>query len=610
MAVDAASPAVAFLQPLILIGAAVIMVPVFRRLGLGSILGYLAAGIAIGPSALKLFGFGGEIMHVAELGIVMFLFLIGLELKPSRLWSLRHVIFGLGGAQILATAALGTLVGVFGFNAPWRGALIVAFGMALSSTALAMQTLEEKGEVRTDYGEKAFGILLMQDLAIVPLLALVTLLSPVEKPGGDGILLAIAEMVIAVGGIVVAGRYLLNPLFRVLASAGAREIMTAAALFVVIGAASLVALAGLSMATGAFLAGVLLAESNFRHQLEADIEPFRGLLMGLFFMSVGMTVDPNVIVDQWGRVLAGVIAVVGIKVAVTYALMRATRNDHDDAIRVALLLAQGGEFGFVLYANGVAADIIKDTDASLLVAVVTLSMAVTPLLVALAPRLMKRQAEEEIQEDFTEAQGSVLMIGFGRFGQVVSQLLNAEGIDVTAIDNDPEMIRAAGRFGFKVYYGDGTRLDVLRAAGAENAKLIAITTDKSDTTNRVVDLIKSEFPLAKVYARSFDRRHTLELLGRNVDYQIRETYESAIAFGRASLEELGLSPERTAEIEDDVRRRDMTRLTLQQAEGIMAGTPILQRPTPKAPTPEPLTQPKRSPKALNRESEDLTKVVD
>ena len=594
MAVDAASPAVAFLQPLILIGAAVIMVPVFRRLGLGSILGYLAAGIAIGPSALKLFGFGGEIMHVAELGIVMFLFLIGLELKPSRLWSLRHVIFGLGGAQILATAALGTLVGVFGFNAPWRGALIVAFGMALSSTALAMQTLEEKGEVRTDYGEKAFGILLMQDLAIVPLLALVTLLSPVEKPGGDGILLAIAEMVVAVGGIVVAGRYLLNPLFRVLASAGAREIMTAAALFVVIGAASLVALAGLSMATGAFLAGVLLAESNFRHQLEADIEPFRGLLMGLFFMSVGMTVDPNVIVDQWARVLAGVIAVVGIKVAVTYALMRATRNDHDDAIRVALLLAQGGEFGFVLYANGVAADIIKDTDASLLVAVVTLSMAVTPLLVALAPRLMKRQAEEEIQEDFTEAQGSVLMIGFGRFGQVVSQLLNAEGIDVTAIDNDPEMIRAAGRFGFKVYYGDGTRLDVLRAAGAENAKLIAITTDKSDTTNRVVDLIKSEFPLAKVYARSFDRRHTLELLGRNVDYQIRETYESAIAFGRASLEELGLSPERTAEIEDDVRRRDMTRLTLQQAEGIMAGTPILQRPRRRSRSPSRSARPRRS----------------
>ena len=607
MAAEAVSPAAAFLQPLILIGAAVVMVPLFRRLGLGSILGYLAAGIAIGPSALKLFGFSGEIMHVAELGIVMFLFLIGLELRPSRLWSMRHDIVGLGGAQIVLTAAAGTVAGVLIFDVPWRGALIVASGMALSSTALAMQTLEERGETRTDYGEKAFAILLMQDLAIVPLLALVTLLSPQPKTGGDGMLLASAQMVVALGGVVLAGRYLLNPMFRYLADCGAREIMTAAALLVVIGAASVVALAGLSMATGAFLAGVLLAESNFRHQLEADIEPFRGLLMGLFFMSVGMTVDPSVIVAQWPRVIAGLAVLLVTKVAVMYGLMRLTRHDHDDAIRVALLLAQGGEFGFVLFANAVGADIVRAEDGSLLVAIVTLSMAVTPLLVILSQKLVRPPKEEEIQEDFTDAEGSVLMIGFGRFGQVVSQLLNAEGIDVTAIDNDPEMIRAAGRFGFKVYYGDGTRLDVLRAAGADNVRLIAIMTEKSETTNRIVDLVKAEFPLAKIFARSYDRRHTLDLLGRDVDYQIRETYESAIAFGRASLEELGLSPERVAEIETDVRRRDMTRLTLQQAEGISAGTDILQRRTPKTPTPEPLTQPKRPAKALSRETEDLTR---
>ena len=596
-----------FAAPLVLIGAATLAVPIFKRLGLGSVLGYLAAGVVVGPAVLRIFTDPAEIMHFAELGIVMFLFLIGLSLRPSRLWAMRRDIFGLGLAQIVVTAAAVTVFGMALFDLPWKGALVAGVGLSLSSTALVMQLLEEKNETQSRFGQKAFSILLMQDLAIVPLLALLPLLSPDPATGGDGFWLSLAKVAGAVGAVVVIGRFVLNPVFRILAASGAREIMTAAALFVVIGAASLVSLVGLSMATGAFLAGVLLAESNFRHQLQVDVEPFRGLLLGLFFMSVGMTVDLAVVAEYWDQMLEGLLALVIVKVAALWAVMRLARCSSADALRVAALLAQGGEFGFVLYSAAVAAHVMPPVLASVLITVVTLSMAVTPLVVALARRLArpKTVATAGLDEDYPEAGGSVVLVGFGRFGQILGQVLFAEGVDLTIIDKNPEMIRSAARFGFKIFYGDGTRLDVLRSVGVDRARLVVVATDAAATTDRIVDLIKAEFPMTRVFARAWDRAHALSLIDRNVDLQIRETWESAIFMGREALVALGLDETRAREVEDDVRRRDLARLALQETDGPTAGSDLLHGRRP--PRPEPLGPPRRASRPLSEETEDVAR---
>ncbi|MBV5266673.1 monovalent cation:proton antiporter-2 (CPA2) family protein [Pinisolibacter aquiterrae] len=594
---------VPFAAPLLLIGAAMVMVPVFKRLGLGSVLGYLTAGVLIGPAALGFFSDPAEIMHFAELGIVLFLFLIGLSLKPSRLWAMRRDIFGLGLAQIVVTAAAISFFGIQLFDLPWKGALVAGVGLALSSTALVMQMLEEKGETQSLFGRKAFAILLMQDLAIVPLLALLPLLSPQPVHGGPSLGVAVAEVVGAVAVVVGVGRWLLNPLFRLLAASGAREIMTAAALFVVIGAASLVSLVGLSMATGAFLAGVMLAESNFRNQLQVDIEPFRGLLLGLFFMSVGMTIDLKVVAEYWDQMLEGLIALVIVKVLALWLVARLARVPHADAVRVAFFLAQGGEFGFVLYSAAVGSGAMPAVLGSVLITVVTLSMALTPLVVAAVPLFLPKKPEKKIEEDYSDATGSVVLIGFGRFGQILSQLLLAEGIDLTIIDKDPSMIRSAGRFGFRIFYGDGTRLDVLRSVGADRAKVVVVATEQTAVTNRIVELVKAEFPLAKVFARAFDRAHALTLLDRNVDFQVRETYESAILAGRETLLALGLDAERARTIEEDVRRRDLARLALEQTDGPTAGAALMhQRPPPR---PEPLNPPRRTARPLSDATEEV-----
>ncbi len=601
MAAEAASPAGLVIEPLVFLAAAVVVVPVFKRLGLGSVLGYLAAGVAIGPFALGLFGDPASVLHVAELGIVLFLFLIGLELEPSRLWAMRRDIFGLGTAQVLV-AGLAIAATVMLLGGAWRTAVVAAAGLALSSTAIVMQMLNERGETRTPVGEKAFAILLLQDLAIVPLLALVAFIAPGPADAGDGLPIAAAKFVGAVGVVVLVGRYLLNPMFSILARFGGREIMTAAALMVVLGAAAVMAFAGLSMALGAFLAGVLLAESNFRHQLEADIEPFRGILMGLFFLSVGMSVDLKVIAQQWMVVAGGLALLLVVKFVACYGVARIGRQPHPEAVAIAALLVQGGEFGFVLYQGAAASGAIGDTTASILVAVTTLSMAVTPPIVALARRLTPQPVEVMPEADFSDARGTVLVIGFGRFGQIASQLLLFEGYDTTIIDNDPDMIRSASRFGFKIYYGDGTRLDVLRAARADSAKLIAVCTDKREVTDRIVDLIVSEFPYAKLYVRAFDRGHLISLNTKNVDYSIRETYESAIAFGRQTLVGLGLDPERAAAVETEMRRRDAERLALQEVGGIYAGKGLMPTGQPAEPEPTPLVEPKRGPKALTPET--------
>jgi glutathione-regulated potassium-efflux system protein KefB len=590
-------------QPLILLLAAVLAVPLAKRLQLGSVVGYLIAGVLIGPQVLGLFTDPATILHVAEFGIVLFLFLIGLDMKPSRVWAMRRDIFGLGGMQMVLTGLVVMWVPV-AFGRAWDASLVAGFGLAITSTAILMQVLAENGEVASPHGQRAFAVSIFQDLTIVPLLAMVAVLSPVPGEAGEAWWLSGLKIIGAVAAVVLAGRYLLNPMFRILSQWGAREIMAAAALLVVVGAAALMTLAGLSMAMGAFLAGVFLAESNFRHQLEADVEPYRGLLMGLFFISVGMTIDLEVIAASWWRLAVALVALVVLKSAVMYAIMRLFRHDHAQSVRVALLIAQAGEFGFVLYAAAVAAKVMQPDHASILAALVALSMAINPFLYRLAPLLAPKARADEIEENFDGVKGKVLVIGFGRFGQMVSQCLLAEGIDVTTIDNDAEMIQSAGRFGFKVYYGDGTRLDVLRAAGAGQIELVAICVDDREAALKIVDLFQAEFPTAKIFARSFDRQATLALVAKGVDYELRETYESALRFGRETLIALGLDPLAAQEVEDDVRLRDAERLARQQAEGITAGTDLMRRRTVH---PEPLTTPERAGRPLNPEAEDVVR---
>jgi Kef-type K+ transport system membrane component KefB len=458
----------------------------------------------------------------------------------------------------------------------WQAALIAGLGLSLSSTALVMQLLEERGEIQSAHGQKAFAILLFQDLSVVPLLALVAILSPERAETGTPLWLSGLRMLGAVASVIVTGRYLLNPLFRILAGAGAREVMTGAALLVVIAAASVMTYAGLSPALGAFLAGIMLAESSYRHELEADIEPFRGLLLGLFFIWVGMSVDLEVVSQFWPLLLGALITLTLIKVGVVYTLVRMSGGDHASAVLTAALLPQGGEFGFVLFSTAVAAGVMQPQQGTLLVALVTLTMALTPLLLRLASLFVRAQRRER-EDSFEDAKGSVLMIGFGRFGQVVSQLLLLDGREVTAIDIDLEMIEAAERFGFKVYFGDGTRLDVLRAAGAERARLICICVERKEVATRIVEMVTEAFPLARVLVRAFDRVHALELIERGAHYQIRETYESAIAYGKAALVEL--------------RARDKKRFALQQQGGPTSGNEhLMTRPVPR---PEPLVEPKR-----------------
>lgn len=589
---------------IILMGAAVVAVPLFRRFGLGSILGYLAAGVVLGP-LLRLFTDPEGILHFAELGVVLLLFVIGLELKPSRLWSMRKDIFGLGAAQVILSGfALAGLAMLFGFA--WAPAVVIGFGLALSSTAIGLQILQERNERPTLHGQKSFAILLFQDLAIVPLIALVSILAPSSlSKGAESIgLTDIGTMLGAVAIVVLAGRYLLNPLFRMLASADAREIMTAAALFIVLSAAMLMQWAGLSMAMGAFLAGVLLAESSFRHELEANIEPFRGLLLGLFFIAVGMSLNVDVILSSWYVVIAGAIILMLVKAAIIYGLLRITRTAHNDSVRVALLLPQSGEFGFVVFTQAASVFLISQNMASILTAMITLTMALTPLSLKLHRKLMTSpEDEEEMYVDFDDAEANILMIGFSRFGHIAAQHLLAEGVDVTILDSSPARIRNAARFGFKVYYGDGRRLDVLRAAGAASAEVICVCVSGRDATDEIVSLVKSEFPLAKLFVRSYDRVHTLDLIERGVDYEIRETYESAMVFGTKTLEALGVAPERATEVADDVRRRDTERLAAQQVKGVYAGMDVLYGSTLE---PEPLTAPKKTAEALSEETAEIT----
>ena len=562
-----------------LLGAAVVAVPLFKRLGLGAVLGYLAGGLAIGPFGLKLVSDPQTILHVAELGVVMFLFIIGLEMKPSHLWSLRRQIFGLGSLQVVVCAALLTAVGLaFGFS--WQVSFVSAAGFVLTSTAIVMQVLAERGDIAAPRGQRIVSILLFEDLLIVPLLAVVAFLAPADAAHAAAAPLwqRLGVAALSLGALVAAGVWLLNPLFRVLARAQAREVMTAAALLVVLGAALLMELGGLSMAMGAFLAGVLLSESTFRHQLEADVEPFRGLLLGLFFLAVGMSLDLAVVMRNWPLVLSGVLALMATKAACIYVVARFAKSSHADAVDRAVLMAQGGEFAFVLFAQALAQRVITPEINANMTAIVVLSMALTPLVVVLHNRMARAPAESmDGVEPVHDGSGSVIVIGFGRMGQMVVQGALLRGAEITIIDNDTTTIRDANSYGFKVYYGDGSRIDVLHAAGAHHARAIVVCVNDKAAATRIAETAKESFPQAELIVRAFDREHAWALVKTDADVGVRETCESALVMGRATALALGASEEEADDHVAELRRRDTERFMLEVSGVRFAGRDLVLR---------------------------------
>lgn len=578
-------------QLVALLGAGVLTVPLFRRLGLGSVLAYFAAGIAIGPFGLRLISDPQTILHTAELGVIMLLFVIGLEMQPSRLWNLRREIFGLGVSQVITCGLLLTGAGMLAGLKP-AVAFIAGMGFVLSSTAVVMQMLDERGETSTPQGQKAVSILLLEDLAIVPLLAIVAVIAPTAADDGEPRWVAIAIALAAIAGLIAAGRWLLNPMFRILAQSHAREVMTAAALLVVLGAALLMEVGGLSMAMGAFLAGVLLSESSFRHQLEADIEPFRGILLGIFFIAIGMSLDLAVVAQDWLLIAVAVAGFTLVKSLGIFLVARLFRADWREALDRVTLFAQGGEFAFVLYAAALAAGIFSAHDNAIFTATVIVSMALTPVIATVVRRNMPAPATSmEGVEKASDLSGEILMIGFGRFSHIACQGLLARGFNLTIIETDVEMIQAASTFGFKIYYGEGTRLDILHASGAGTARAILVCVDNKDVATRIARLVRREFPLARLYVRAYDRGHALDLIQVGVDYQIRETFESAMTFGGAVLRGLDIPDDEVAEVMADVRRRDEERFELQLAAGdVTVGNNLILG---NAPKPAPLTTPKR-----------------
>lgn len=561
-----------FLQALALLVSACVFVPLFKKYGLGSVLGYLMAGVFIN------FVFAGhfsehpeELLHFSEFGVVLLLFVIGLELKPATLWTMRQDIFGLGLMQMLICTSAFMLSALL-FNLNWQTALIIGSGFTLSSTAIVMAQLEDSGDIKTLYGRKSFAILLFQDLAIVPLLLMVSLLAPTGNDTSfNQSLIYVSIAVAAILILIVLGKYALNPIFRWLARFGSQEIMTACALAVVVAAAMLMDIAGMSYAMGAFIAGVMLAESNYRHELEANIEPFRGLFLGLFFMAVGLSIDFNVISENYLLILLLAPCTMVMKAVVIYAISRLTGHHHNTSIKVALSLAQLGEFGFVLMAAAGTAGLFTDNLTSLLIAVISITMALTPLSQRLIPLLLKDDTVITIEENFDDAEGKVLIIGFGRFGQVVSQSLFAEGMTVTILDNDPERIEEAKKFGFRVFYGDGRRRDILMAAGIKKVQAVMIVTDNKATTSRIIDNVKDKNPNAKIYARSYDRIHSVELYKKDIDYSMRETFESALLLSQRALEGLGIDEEKARTVVAEIRNRDRNRLKEQVKGDVYSG---------------------------------------
>jgi glutathione-regulated potassium-efflux system ancillary protein KefC len=531
---------------LIYLGAAVIAVPLSRALGLGSIIGYLAAGIAIGPWGLGLVSNVEDILHFAEFGVVLMLFLVGLELEPRRLWSLRRPIFGSGSAQVLGCAALLWAAGMAA-GLGWRVSLVAALGLALSSTAIALQVMGERNLLRTSSGQAGFSILLFQDVAAIPILALLPLLAGVTpEASADSRWLEAAKILAVIGGVVLGGRLLLRPLLRWIAKSRTPEIFTAASLLLVVAVAALMQLAGLSMALGAFLAGVLLAESEYRRELETDIEPFKGLLLGLFFIAVGMSIDFAVLLKSPGVMALIVVGFLGLKALVIHVLAGRIGLPVQERPVFTLLLAQGGEFAFVVFQAAAGARVMPAEISSLLIGAVAVSMLLTPLLlVAIDKLVLPRYANcntPQLEEISEPQHAPIIIAGFGRYGQIVGRMLAAQGIAATVLDHDADMIEAARAFGYKVFYGDATRLDLLRTAGAATAKVLVVAVDDTGQSLAIVDLAREHFPHLELVARARDVTHWNELRDRGVARVEREVFEASLRSARTVLEVLGFAP--------------------------------------------------------------------
>lgn len=548
--------------------AAIVSVPLFKRLGFGAVLGYLAAGVIIGP-----WGFGWideveDILHFGELGVVFLLFVIGLELQPSRLWVLRKQVFGLGMSQVLVTglllAAAAYLLGL-GTNA----AVVAGFGLALSSTAFVLQMLAEKQQLTTAHGRSAFAILLFQDLAVIPLLAVVPLLGITGLAGEAGnTWLSVAQAVLAVVALILGGRYLLRHVFRAIAQWGSEETFTAAALLIVIGAALLMEWVDLSMGLGAFIAGMLLADSEYRHQLEADIAPFKGLLLGLFFIAVGMSVDIGLLLKQAGLVLGLTIGLLLVKGVVLFGLARVFQLGTDAARNLAFSVSQGGEFAFVLFGVAVASRVLDQATADLLIVVVTFSMALTPLLFMLNEKLLDRWLRPDAEPDFDTIEGEenpVIIAGFGRVGQIVGRILQTRRIPFTALENSPDQVDLVRRYGNRVYYGEPSRLSLLRAANADKAKVFVLTLDDVEQSLKTARVVRHYFPNLKIYAAARDRHHALRLMDIGVAYFIRETLQSSLRLSEAVLQGLNVDQTNAAQAVDTFANFDEELLKKQHA---------------------------------------------
>lgn len=571
MAVEAASATEILLtEGVVLLGAGVAFVMLFRRFGLGAVLGYLVAGAVVGPQGLALVGGGQSKLAIAEIGIVLLLFLVGLELNPTRLWRLKRDIFGLGLLQVIACglALTGVIFFLTGFS--WGAALALGLPLGLSSTAQVLPSLKSSGRINSPFGEKAFSILLFQDLSIVPLITIIAALSrnPADAAGPPGWQMALYT-VAAIAGLVLAGRFLLRPLLVLVGNLGERELFVAVGLFTVLASAALMHSLHLSTALGAFVAGVMLADSPYRHEIEADVEPFRSILLGLFFLAVGMVLDLNAIMANPLFVIGIAIVLVAVKAVIITGLARLFGIDWRQGLALGLLLSQGGEFGFVLFAQAQNALLIAPEAASLFSAIVTVSMATTPFLMLFARRLEFAAPKDGSGLDGPEAapQGTALVIGYGRFGQTVAQMLMARGCAVTMIDKKPSQIEVSSRFDMKVYYGDGTRIDLLRRAGADDARIIAICIDDPTLDRKLLQPIMEAFPQAAVFVRAFDRMHVMRLTELDLAGITREVFESAICMGLQALEALGVDDEDRHEIERQFRTVDQQRLDVQVETG-------------------------------------------
>lgn len=543
---------------LIYLAAAVLAVPLFRKLGLGAVLGYVAAGVVIGPWGVRLITDVDDILHFSELGVVLLLFIIGLELRPSRLWALRKSIFGFGGAQMgLSAAVLGALLMLDGYSL--KIAALLASALALSSTAFALQLLAERKELNTRMGRTAFGNLLFQDLAVIPILALIPLLS---SGGSDAPFMA-KELLPPIGVLVVLlvfGRMLLSLAMRVVAYSKVREVVTAMALFIVLGMATLLEHAGLSMALGAFIAGVLLADSEFRHQLEADIEPFKGLLLGLFFIAVGMSLNIGLMGDEPSSILIAVLVLVGVKATVLFALGKWQGLSNADARHLGIVLSQGGEFAFVIFGIAVTEQVLPSGVAEHFIVVVTLSMMTTPLLLWLLERFQRDEDQDQAFDAMPDEAPPVLIAGFGRFGQIIARVLRARGIHFTALEIDQTQVDFVRAYGNEIYYGDATRLELLHAAGAAEAKIFVLAVDDPEVSIRIAQVVRESFPNLKVYARARNRKHAYQLMDEQVHLVRRETFLSAVDMTREVLLGTGMPDVEARNLVERFRQHDLERL--------------------------------------------------